>query len=247
MMDFFRKELEGDPGVTLFSPTHLCILSVTAVLLILLIIFRKRLRGFGHFTAIRHTMAAILLVNMLIHYTVRIIIGEWSIDEDLPFHLCFVTNFFMMYVLFSDNRHGLYRAVYFFTLVGPLPAMIWPDLHRSVLSWVFVQYVISHHAMLLFSMYCLTVLGYKTSAKSAAAAFFIGNAFVGLIAVFNSFAGTNYVMLGGLPERLYKLYPFLRLMPAFFWLELVAVLALIAAYVPVIIINRQNKRRKLNM
>lgn len=238
MIDFFRKELAGDAGVTLFSPTHLWILSLSALFYVLLIIFHKRLRKFGHFTAIRRTMFAILFVNMLIHYTVRIIIGEWNIDEDLPLHLCFVTNFLMMYILLSDDKGGLYRVVYFFTLIGPLPAMIWPDLHRGVLSWVFVQYAISHHVMLLFSFYCLFVLEYKTTAKSILTAAIAGNAFVGLMAVFNHFTGTNYVMLGELPERLYKLYPFLKLMPAFFWLELVAVIVLLLAYIPAFVLKR---------
>lgn len=239
MTDFFRKELEADAGIPLFGWEHLCITAVFAAAWILLFLFRGKLRRFGHFGELRLAMAWILLLNMLIHYASRIMIGEWSVSEDLPFHLCFVTNFFMIYVLFTDNRRGLFRVVYYFTLIGPLPAIIWPDLHRGAGGWVFYQFIISHHLMLLFSMYCLYVLEYKTSAKSALAAFFIGNAYVGLMAVFNHYANTNYVMLTELPARLYEVYPFLNKMPAFFWLESVGILALLAAYAPALSVNRR--------
>lgn len=244
MIDFFSKKLLNDPGMKLFSPLHIGISTVFIILLALIIVFRKKLRKFGHFTVIRKTASTILFANMFIHYAMRIILGIWSIEEDLPLHLCFITNFFMMYILFTDNKHGLYRVIYFFTLIGPLPAIIWPDLHRGPSGWVFYQFIISHHFLVLMSAYCLFVLGYEVNVKSAIAAFFIGNGYVGLMAIMNSVLGTNYVMLDGLPEQLYEVYPFLNAMPAFFWLELVGVAVFLLAYVPAVLARREHNRNK---
>lgn len=240
MVDFFRRELESDPGLKLFGGLHIALSAFFLILYILLIVNRKRLKAFGHFVAIRRVMAAILFANMAVHYTGRIAIGEWRLEEDLPFHLCFVTNFFMMYILSTDNKHNLYRIIYFFTLIGPLPAIIWPDLHRTWSGYIFYQFIISHHIMLLFSLYCLFVLGYRTSINGVVMTFFIGNAYVGLMAVFNHFFNTNYVMIGELPAQLYDVYPFLDKMPAIFWLELVGVLVLITAYVPTLFLRKHN-------
>ncbi|MCM1167985.1 MAG: TIGR02206 family membrane protein [Lachnospiraceae bacterium] len=244
MADFFRRELEGDAGLKLFGGLHIALSAFFLILYILLIVNRRRLRAFGHFGTIRRVMATILFVNMMIHYTGRIAVGEWRLEEDLPFHLCFVANFFMMYILSTDNKHGLYRIIYFFTLIGPLPAIIWPDLHRSWSGYIFYQFIISHHIMLLFSLYCLFVLGYGTSAKSVIATFFIGNAYIGLMALFNHIFHTNYVMIGELPAQLYEVYPFLDRMPAIFWLELVGVLVLITAYIPARLAARHNDTAK---
>lgn len=243
-MNFFSKELLNDPGMKLFSPLHIGISAVFIILLILIAVLRKRLRKFGHFTVIRRTAATILFANMFIHYAARIILGIWSIEEDLPLHICFVTNFFMMYILFTDNKHKLYRVVYFFTLIGPLPAIVWPDLHRGPSGWVFYQFIISHHFLVLVSAYCLLVIGYETNLKSAAAAFLIGNGYVGLIAILNNILGTNYVMLDGLPAQLYEVYPFLSAMPAFFWLELVGVIVFLSAYVPAVLARQERNRSK---
>lgn len=242
MMDFFSKELLNDPGLKLFSPLHIGISAVFIILLALIVVFRKKLRNLGHFTVIRRTAATILFANMFVHYAMRIILGIWSIEEDLPLHICFVTNFFMMYILFTDNKHGLYRVIYFFTLIGPLPAIVWPDLHRGPSGWVFYQFIISHHFLVLVSAYCLFVLGYEVNVKSAIAAFFIGNGYVGLMAILNRILGTNYVMLDGLPNQLYEVYPFLNAMPAFFWLELVGVVVFLSAYALTIPARRERSK-----
>ena len=84
------------------------------------------------------------------------------------------------------------------------------------------------------------VFEYETSIKGVIMTFFIGNAYVGLMAVFNHFFNTNYVMIGELPAQLYEVYPFLDKMPAIFWLELVGVLVLIVAYVPTHFLRKHN-------
>ena len=98
--------------------------------------------------------------------------------------------------------------------------------------------------MLLFSLYCLFVLEYEVPFKSIIPTFFIGNGLVAVMAVFNTIFHTNYIMMTGLPEQLYEVYPFLYMLPPIFWLELVGILAMLAAYIPALIRNRDLKREK---
>lgn len=228
--DFFAREVEYDNGLKLFGTQHLLISAFFLILYIALILSREKLRKFGHFETVRRTMCLILLLNMAIHYTGRTLIGEWHFGEDIPLHICFVTNFFMMYILWTDNKRSLFSVIYYFTMIGPLPAIVFPDLSRSWSGYLFWQFVISHHIMLLFSLYCAFVLKYETSPKHAVIAFLCGNAYVALMSVFNRTFDTNYLMLGDLPQQLYDLFPFLHALPALFWLELVGIIALAVAY-----------------
>lgn len=230
LFDFFRREVEYDSGMELFGALHIGISVFFLILYAAVIIFRFKLRRFGHFREIRRGMAAILLANMLIHYVGRTVIGEWHLSEDLPLHICFAANFFMMYILFTDNKHGLFSVIYYFTVIGPLPAAIFPDLSRTWSGYLFWQFIISHHVMLLFSLYCVFVLEYKTTLKHAYFALLFGNAYVAAISVFNRAFDTNYLMLGELPDRLYRIFPFLNYLPAYIWLELAGILSLAAAY-----------------
>lgn len=228
--DFFKREVEYDSGMELFGSLHIGLTVTFLILFAAVIAFRFGLRRFGHFREIRQGMAAILFANMAIHYIGRTAIGEWHFSEDLPLHICFAANFFMIYILITDNRHNLFSVIYYFTLIGPLPAIIFPDLSRTWSGYLFWQFVISHHVMLLFSLYCVFVLEYKTSLKCAYFAFLIGNGYVAAISLFNSSFGTNYIMLGELPERVREALPILNALPAYIWLELAGIFSIAAAY-----------------
>lgn len=220
----------GSPNrLELFGALHNAVSAIFAVLCALVIVFRKNLAN-PRFHIIGKIAAYILSANMLVHYSSRIILGIWSIEEDLPLHLCFITNFFMIYILLTDDKRGFYEIIYYFTVIGPLPAMIFPDLRFSPDSWVFWQFVISHHFMLLVSVFCLAVKGYAVSLRGGALAFIAGNAYIALISLFNRLAGTNYAMINALPEQLYEVFPFLSALPPIFWLEAAGVLSLAAAY-----------------
>lgn len=226
MRDFFI----GFPNrLELFGALHTAVSAIFIVLCASVVALRKKLSE-PRFHIIGKIAAYILLANMLVHYSSRIILGIWSIEEDLPLHLCFITNFFMIYILLTDDRRGFYEIIYYFTVIGPLPAMIFPDLRFSPESWVFWQFVISHHFMLLVSVFCLAVEGYAVSLRGGASAFIAGNVYIALVSLFNRLAGTNYAMINALPEQLYEIFPFLYALPPIVPLEAAGVLSLAAAY-----------------
>lgn len=228
-----------------FGPLHIGLSIGIIILIALVIIFRKRLARSANKRSVKLDMGWVLLANMLIHYISKIIIGEWTFEVDLPLHLCFITNFFMIYILFTDNKHNLYSIVYYFTLVGPIPAMLWPDLAVSYDGYLFYQFIISHHIMLLFSTFCLFVFGYPSGFLSGIKAFFVGNALIMVMSVFNTIFNTNYIMISSLPDFIYELYPFARALPSLFWLELVGCLVLLLATIPPYLANPHNKETAL--
>lgn len=241
MADFFI----GTPNrLELFGPLHIALSVVFVALYAAVFVFRRQLISIGHCKHIRMVMATVLLANMAIHYISKIVLGVWSFETDLPLHLCFITNFFMIYILYTDNKLGLYRIVYYFTFIGPLPAMIWPDLRSSYDSYIFYQFIISHHIMLLCSLYCLCVLKYDTYVMDSFPTLLIGNVLIGLVMLFNMHFGTNYIMMNELPEQLYEVYPFLDMLPPLVWLEIVGILAVYASCIPMLILRRLDSEKK---
>lgn len=235
MADFFR----GIPDrMEIFGGLHIGISAFFLAAAVLIFIFRKRLARLDG-KIVRRVMAGILTANMLIHYVSRLILGIWSFGEDLPLHICFVTNFLLIYILLTDDKLGLFRVVYYFTLIGPLPAMIWPDLSYSWQSYTFWQFVISHHFMLLCSLFCMFVFGYSVRLRSIFPAFFFGNIYIGAVWIFNAAFGTNYIMMEELPQQLYEIYPFLDRLPPLAWLELVGAAVLLAAYLPALLAKKR--------
>lgn len=244
MKDFFT-DVGGTPFI-LFGSLHMFISIITIITAILVFAYRDKLKTFKWKENIRYILAAVLFTNMSVYYTSLIMLQTYDWKINLPLHFCFITGYLLIYVLVTGNKK-LYSVIYFFTFVGPLPAMIWPDLKFNYDRIVFWQFIISHHFMLLSSLYVLTVLEYKICKKDIVKAYLFGNVIIIVMAIFNGIFKTNYIMMGELPAQIYRIYPFVKYMPPIFWLELVALGAIAIAYVPAYLINRSESiKEKLN-
>lgn len=242
MKEFFT-EIGGTPFV-LFGPMHIFLSVTTLIIAILIFIYRDKLKTLKFKENIRYILAAVLFINMSVYYMSKILLKTYDWRIDLPLHFCFITGYTFMYVLITGNKK-LYSVIYFFTFVGPIPAIIWPDLKFDYDRLLFWQFIISHHFMLLSSMYVLTVLEYKICKKDILKAYIIGNIIVMIMAIFNGIFGTNYIMMGELPEHIYRIYPFVKYMPPIFWLELVSLGAISIAYLPAYLVNRSEKESEI--
>lgn len=232
----------GNTSFYMFNGLHIFLIVSLIVLAFLLFIYREKLKKFKYKENVRHVMASVLLFNMVIYYIGLFATNTFSVMDDLPLHLCFVTNFFMIYVLYKGDRK-LYKIVYFFTFIGPLPAIIWSDLTYTYDVCEFWQFIICHHVMLLTSLYLLFVLDYKVEAKYMINAFLIGIVYITVINIGNSIFGTNYIMLTSLPENTLKLYPFLRNIPSIFPLLTVGILAFLISYLPAYIVMKIDDKK----
>lgn len=187
-------------------------------------------------------MAAIFFINMAIYYINYIVQGAYNWKVHLPLHLCFITGYLFMYILVTNNKK-LYKIVYFFTFVGPLPAIIWPDIKFGPDHFVFYQFIISHNVLLLTSLYCLFVLDYDVEKSDIPKAFLWGNGLMVVMFCFNSIFHTNYIMMNKLPDHIIEMYPFVtKIGCPILWLELVAILSLCASYIPAAIIHLKKEK-----
>lgn len=231
----------GKTNFHMFNKLHITMIIILILLSVILFFIRNKLKCFRYKEVVRYIMGTILSLNMIIYYIGMVATNTFNIMEDLPLHLCFMTNFFMIYILFSGNKK-LYKIIYFFTFIGPLPAIIWSDLRHTYDVYEFWQFIICHHLMLLTSLYLLFVLDYKVEFKDMFPAFLVGVIYVVIVNIGNNMFGTNYIMMTSLPENTLKLYPFLRNIPAIIPLFLVGMLAFLISYIPAYVINK----RKLN-
>lgn len=218
-MTFFSEQ--GGTPMELFGPLHWTLTLIVIASILLLYIFRRPLRAMKHKTKkiICASCAAILFANMTIYYAGLVLVGEYSIKRHLPLEFCFITGYLLMYILISNNRK-LYRIVFYYTIIGPVPAMIWPNVTGVFDRYIFYQFIISHHFMIIVSFYLLIVMRYHVYARDTIPALICGNIVFTLVYILNINWGTNYIMSAGLPEHMLTMYPFLRYFNhPFFWLE----------------------------
>lgn len=218
------------PGIKfiLFGPLYFALLIGVVLITFLMYKFRFKLRKTKHKKFFRYLFAGILFTNMTIYYADLIIRGKYNIKYHLPLEFCFITGYILMYILVTNNKKNYFSTLFYCTLIGPLPAMILPEISQSYDRFIFYQFVISHHFMLLVSFYCIIVLQYNVETKSALKAFLYGNVVFISVSILNNVWGSNYIMQQKLPNHIIRLFPFVAHFnhPAI-WLELCGSLMLI--------------------
>lgn len=229
---------------TLFGGIHIISTLITLFAIFLIYKNKEQLRKWKyHDTFMRYFIASTMFINMLIYYGYKVIDGSWTYMEHLPLHFCYISGYLFMLTMFTKNKK-LFKYVYFFSFAGPFPAMILPDLVCSVDRFIFYQWFISHHFFTISAVYVLFVLKWKVEKKDALKAIIAANIIFITIFLFNLVFDTNYIMTEQLPEYIIRLFPFITLIDfPTVWLEIVGILSIAVAYIPVHILNKKKNTR----
>lgn len=243
--DFFQTYNEFDPNavpIDLFGWRHVGLLLLTLLGGFFLVCFRSSLRKSPRKESVRLWMAGLLFCNMLLFYLV--LSGEGALDwrVHLPLHLCHITGYAMMIVLITGNRRA-FSVLYFFTFLGPLPAMLFPNTPTDFTKFYTWNFVISHHVLLLSGLYCLAVLQWQVRWRDLVTAAGCGGVLCLIMSGFNQVMGTNYIMTATLPQHLVDRFPFLAHCPLpFLLLAGAGAAAMLAAYIPALLLKKSDQR-----
>lgn len=182
--------------------------------------------------------AIIMLLNMLIYTFGNLYFGSFKIGNHLPFHLCFIANYMFMFgILF--NKEELLKYTIFLCFIGPIPAILWPDLISTIDNFDFWQYVISHHFFLSISLFSYYALGYKVKLKDYIKTFILTNILMLIMYPFNITFHTNYIFSTKIPDNVMVLYPWLKYFPPILTLEVTGLV--ISGFVYYFIIKKRNQ------
>ena len=242
--EFFLDEKPGIP-FKLFGGIHFGCLAILIISLIMVYKYRYKIKNIKdeNKKKIRLTMFIILISNMLIWYGSYIYYGVYDIRVHLPLHFCFIAgNLFMIYLLTLNRK--LYKVVFFLTFIGPLPAVIYQDLVSSFDYFVFYQYFISHHLLMIFSYFILYMDDFTIKLKDVFRTFVWANIIFITMMIINQIFGTNYIMSKELPPHIYELFPIFKKISPIPILEVTGLLVVMIIYILVYIKNKEDEHGK---
>ena len=135
----------------------------------------------------------------------------------------------------------MFSFVYFFSLIGPLPAIVFPRDTRFFDTYHFWQGIITHHILVILAFYALFICDYKVEKNDYKIAAILGNLIFFTMIVFNSVFNTNYIFSKDLPDVVLQSLPFISFFyHPIFWLEFTGIVLMFLAYYPVRAV--QNKK-----
>ncbi|MGM9835079.1 MAG: TIGR02206 family membrane protein [Bacilli bacterium] len=206
--------------------------------LVVLYINRNKLSRIKYKELILKIGAIILLLNMIIYTFGNLYYGSFNYKEMLPFHLCFIANYmFIIAILF--NKQNILKYTLFMSFIGPIPAILWPELVSTIDNFNFWQLVISHHFFINISLFSYYALNYRIDFKTFLKTFVLINILLIIVTPFNYYFDTNYIFTNYIPYNVLVLYPWLKYFPPHLVLEVVGLLIAILFYN--VIIKPRNK------
>lgn len=216
----------------------LCILLVV-ICLIFIYLKRNEISSLPETTKrkVLKIIAIIMLINMLIYNITPHIFGYFDYKIHLPFQLCFISGYiFMFAILFKKD--SLLKLTLFLSFIGPIPAILWPDMPSTFDDFNFWKYFISHHIFICASFFSYFALNYKVGLKDIIRAFLFANMLIFIMMPFNHLFNMNYIYSSEIPANIVEMYPFIANFPPFLVIEITGLIIAIFLYQ---LIRKRNK------
>jgi len=229
MPDFFAAGYQGG-AFELFGATHFAALGALIVLNIFLLSFKNASDGTK--SAIRWTLALILLVNEIAWHYWNYAVGKWTIQTMLPLHLCSLLVWLGALMLMTKN-YRIYEFMYFMGIAGAIQALATPGLGiYGFPHFVFFQYFISHGLIITSAIYMTVVEGFRPTWKSLARVAIWMNIYVIIVYFINVAIHSNYLMINYKPNTP-SLLDLLPDWPIYIlYMELIGVISILLLYLP---------------
>jgi hypothetical integral membrane protein (TIGR02206 family) len=117
--------------------------------------------------------------------------GIFSIQEELPLHLCRIAALSMPFIIYFKNRKWI-NIFYFLIIVGTLQAIITADLEFSFPHYSYIIYWIFHVSLVWLPLAVIIFTGIVPRRKDMINAFVMGNIYMLCTLIINFSIGSNY-------------------------------------------------------
>lgn len=237
---FFR----GDIPFNSFSQTHIFTILFSLALLISLIIAGRRLSQSQNLF-IGRCIAVFLSLTVIIFMALHMHFDRFDSSVDLPLSICNLFAFLAPLLFWNPNAKR-FEVIYFAVMSGTFQAIITPDLYVGFPTYGFFKYWICHVGLVILVIHYLLSFQLRPRAKGILITFAWLNIYLLAIIPINLLLDANYFYLMKKPINpsildLFGPWPTYLLVS-----EVLAMAFFTVAYLPVIWINRYDKKQTAN-
>lgn len=191
MRQFFDHDYDGG-AFALFGTGHLVYLAIMAAGIAFLA-WGWRDPGEQAKRRARLLIATVMLVNEIAWHAWNLAYGAWSIRETLPLHLCGISIWTTIYMLYSRD-YRLFEIFFFISLVGASQPIITPSAGEYGLPhFRAFQTLVSHGMVVFATVFIAAVEGCRPRWISIAKTMLALNVYLLFLFGVNTLLGSNYM------------------------------------------------------
>ena len=147
------------------------------------------------------TISVLTLIITISNHIIDVNNGKWDIYENLPLHLCSISNLIACFVHFVPKNQKLFEFLFYCGFWGGLMAILTAQINDYDGSlFKYIQYYTSHGTIIFMPLYMFYHLNYKLSKFSWLKLLLILNIFMAIIIPINFKIGSNYMYLAEAPN-----------------------------------------------
>ncbi|MBT3390431.1 MAG: TIGR02206 family membrane protein [Chloroflexi bacterium] len=191
MSQYFAVDYVGAPFV-LFGIAHLTALGAVAISIILLVCLSKQLNE-NQRQSVRYGLAIVLMFNEISYHIWNIVNDRWSLQWNLPLHLCSIFVWLSVYMLLTKN-HAIFEFAYFLGISAAIQPLLTPDAGTYGFPHFYpVQLFISHGSIIAAAVFMAAVEGYRPRVASIWRIIIWGNIYLLVVTGINLLISSNYL------------------------------------------------------
>lgn len=176
---------------------------IISSLIILLILFLSKYLNKNTKLTLAKAICILTIILTLYGHLIDVINDNWRLHEDLPFHLCSISNLITCIILFIPKNNRLFEFLFYCGFLGGLMAILTPQInYYDGGIFMYFEYYISHGIIMLIPLYMFYHLEMKLSKYSWLKTFLILNIIMIIVMPLNSLigSGSNYMYLSESPK-----------------------------------------------
>ena len=204
-MKFFDYQSPYRTNVFLELNMYERIIPIIVLLLMIYVIYRYKdvLREDKRLDKIVRISGGILLfVLYSSHYILRFRLYGFD-TIILPFHLCSISMFLAVILLFTNNR-TLFAFVMMTGIAGGIISLVNPILGYNSAYYRYYQFMIAHGILVMIPFYYMFVYRFLPSTKEIYVSFMILQGIAVFMAIFNYYMNTDFMFLFLDPDKIEK-------------------------------------------
>ena len=177
---------------------------------VLTILFIVTYLFFGKFLSNKNKLifakaiSVILIFITITGHTRNIINGYWNPVDNIPLHLCSISNFIACFILFVpkiSKESKFFEFLYYAGIIGAFQAFFTPQINNfDGSNYEYIEWYLSHIGIMLLPIYMLKNLGFRLTKFSWLRVVAYLNILLIIIMPINYFIGSNYMYVNGRPE-----------------------------------------------
>jgi len=144
-------------------------------------------------------LSLIPLIALIVQNLIKVSIGAWQIQDDLPLHICRFLAVLAPLVYLKDSKFWT-GVFYFWILVGTFNAVIAADIRFDYPHYNYFTYFIIHIGLIPLPIYHCYVLGRKIQKRDLWNAYWLANVFLLVTMAINFSIQSNYMFTRHKPE-----------------------------------------------